>query len=97
MGETEDEGFVLKAMNCPFHVQIYKSSLRSYRQLPIRLAEFGTVYRYEQSGELGGLTRVRFTQDDAHLFVMPEQLEDEFFESRRSDPVGISGPPAREL
>jgi len=79
MGETEDEGFVLKAMNCPFHVQIYKSSLRSYRELPIRLAEFGTVYRYEQSGELGGLTRVRgFTQDDAHLFVMPEQLEDEF-------------------
>ncbi len=79
MGETEDDGFVLKAMNCPFHVQIYKSSLRSYRELPLRLAEFGTVYRYEQSGELGGLTRVRgFTQDDAHLFVTPEQLEDEF-------------------
>lgn len=79
MGESEDEGFVLKAMNCPFHVQIYKSSLRSYRELPIRLAEFGTVYRYEQSGELGGLTRVRgFTQDDAHLFVTPEQLDDEF-------------------
>ncbi|WAL62166.1 threonine--tRNA ligase [Thermocoleostomius sinensis] len=79
MGESEDEGFVLKAMNCPFHVQIYKSSLRSYRELPLRLAEFGTVYRYEQSGELGGLTRVRgFTQDDAHLFVMPEQLDDEF-------------------
>ncbi|MCA1994864.1 MAG: threonine--tRNA ligase [Coleofasciculus sp. S288] len=79
MGASEDEGFVLKAMNCPFHVQIYKSQLRSYRELPIRLAEFGTVYRYEQSGELGGLTRVRgFTQDDAHLFVMPEQLDDEF-------------------
>lgn len=79
MGTSEDEGFVLKAMNCPFHVQIYKSQLRSYRELPIRLAEFGTVYRYEQSGELGGLTRVRgFTQDDAHLFVMPEQLDDEF-------------------
>lgn len=79
MGESEDEGFVLKAMNCPFHVQIYKSSLRSYRELPLRLAEFGTVYRYEQSGELGGLTRVRgFTQDDAHLFVTPEQLDDEF-------------------
>lgn len=79
MGESEDEGFVLKAMNCPFHVQIYKSTLRSYRDLPIRLAEFGTVYRYEQSGELGGLTRVRgFTQDDAHLFVTPEQLDDEF-------------------
>ncbi|MDB9526568.1 threonine--tRNA ligase [Oscillatoria sp. CS-180] len=79
MGESEDEGFVLKAMNCPFHVQIYQSELRSYRDLPIRLAEFGTVYRYEQSGELGGLTRVRgFTQDDAHLFVTPEQLDDEF-------------------
>ena len=79
MGESEDEGFVLKAMNCPFHVQIYKSELRSYRELPMRLAEFGTVYRYEQSGELGGLTRVRgFTQDDAHLFVTPEQLESEF-------------------
>lgn len=76
---SEEEGFVLKAMNCPFHVQIYKSSLRSYRELPLRLAEFGTVYRYEQSGELGGLTRVRgFTQDDAHLFVTPNQLEDEF-------------------
>ena len=79
MGESEDEGFVLKAMNCPFHVQIYKSQLRSYKELPIRLAEFGTVYRYEQSGELGGLTRVRgFTQDDAHLFVTPEQLNNEF-------------------
>ncbi|NCJ05773.1 threonine--tRNA ligase [Synechococcales cyanobacterium C] len=79
MGEQEDEGFVLKAMNCPFHIQIYKASLHSYRELPIRLAEFGTVYRYEQSGELGGLTRVRgFTQDDAHLFVTPEQLNDEF-------------------
>lgn len=79
MGESEAEGFVLKAMNCPFHVQIYKHELRSYRDLPMRLAEFGTVYRYEQSGELGGLTRVRgFTQDDAHLFVTPEQLDDEF-------------------
>ena len=79
MGESEDEGFVLKAMNCPFHVQIYKSQLRSYKELPIRLAEFGTVYRFEQSGELGGLTRVRgFTQDDAHLFVTPDQLNDEF-------------------
>jgi len=79
MGEKEEEGFVLKAMNCPFHIQIYKSELRSYRELPLRLAEFGTVYRYEQSGELGGLTRVRgFTQDDAHLFVTPEQLDSEF-------------------
>ena len=79
MGESEEEGFVLKAMNCPFHIQIYKSELRSYRELPLRLAEFGTVYRFEKSGELGGLTRVRgFTQDDAHLFVTPEQLNDEF-------------------
>ncbi|MGB3518156.1 MAG: threonine--tRNA ligase [Elainellaceae cyanobacterium] len=79
MGASEDEGFVLKAMNCPFHIQIYKANLRSYRELPLRFAEFGTVYRYEQSGELGGLTRVRgFTQDDAHLFVTPEQLNDEF-------------------
>ncbi len=76
---NHEQGFVLKAMNCPFHIQIYKNELRSYRELPMRLAEFGTVYRYEQSGELGGLTRVRgFTQDDAHLFVTPEQLDDEF-------------------
>ncbi|WP_017304444.1 threonine--tRNA ligase [Spirulina subsalsa] len=74
-----EQGFVLKPMNCPFHVQIYKSQLRSYRDLPLRFAEFGTVYRYEQSGELGGLTRVRgFTQDDSHLFVTPDQLESEF-------------------
>jgi len=74
-----EQGFVLKPMNCPFHIQIYKSELRSYRDLPMRLAEFGTVYRYEQSGELGGLTRVRgFTVDDSHLFVTPEQLEGEF-------------------
>ena len=74
-----EQGFVLKPMNCPFHIQIYKSELRSYRELPIRLAEFGTVYRYEQSGELGGLTRVRgFTVDDSHLFVTPEQLDAEF-------------------
>ncbi|MBE9059316.1 threonine--tRNA ligase [Sphaerospermopsis sp. LEGE 08334] len=74
-----DQGFVLKPMNCPFHIQIYKSELRSYRELPMRLAEFGTVYRYEQSGELGGLTRVRgFTVDDSHLFVTPEQLDQEF-------------------
>jgi len=74
-----EQGFVMKPMNCPFHIQIYKSELRSYRGLPLRLAEFGTVYRYEQSGELGGLTRVRgFTVDDSHLFVTPEQLDDEF-------------------
>lgn len=74
-----EQGFVLKPMNCPFHIQIYKSELRSYRELPMRLAEFGTVYRFEQSGELGGLTRVRgFTVDDSHLFVTPEQLDQEF-------------------
>ncbi|MCM1981811.1 threonine--tRNA ligase [Lyngbya confervoides] len=74
-----EQGFVMKPMNCPFHIQIYKSELRSYRDLPLRLAEFGTVYRYEQSGELGGLTRVRgFTVDDSHLFVTPDQLDDEF-------------------
>lgn len=79
MGESEEEGFVLKAMNCPFHIQIYSNELRSYRELPLRLAEFGTVYRYEKSGELGGLTRVRgFTQDDSHLFVTSEQLDEEF-------------------
>ncbi|MDJ0553468.1 MAG: threonine--tRNA ligase [Microcoleaceae cyanobacterium MO_207.B10] len=77
--EAQEQGFVLKPMNCPFHIQIYKQDLRSYRELPIRLAEFGTVYRHEKSGELGGLTRVRgFTQDDSHLFVTPEQLEAEF-------------------
>ncbi len=76
---AQEQGFVLKPMNCPFHIQIYKSQLRSYRELPLRLAEFGTVYRYEQSGELGGLTRVRgFTVDDSHLFVAPEQLDSEF-------------------
>jgi threonyl-tRNA synthetase len=83
---------VLKAMNCPFHIQIYKSTLRSYRELPMRLAEFGTVYRYEQSGELGGLTRVRgFTQDDAHLFVTPEQLDDEFLQGGGFDSVHPAG------
>jgi threonyl-tRNA synthetase len=76
---AHEQGFVLKPMNCPFHIQIYKSELRSYRELPMRLAEFGTVYRYEQSGELSGLTRVRgFTVDDSHLFVTPEQLDSEF-------------------
>jgi len=80
MGDEEGGGgFCLKPMNCPHHIQIYKSDLRSYRELPLRLAEFGTVYRYEKSGELGGLKRVRgFTVDDAHLFVTPEQLFDEF-------------------
>lgn len=75
----KEQGFVMKPMNCPFHIQIYKNELRSYKELPMRLAEFGTVYRYEQSGELGGLTRVRgFTVDDSHLFVTPDQLDAEF-------------------
>jgi threonyl-tRNA synthetase len=75
----EGEEFMLKPMNCPHHCEIYKSAPRSYRDLPLRLAEFGTVYRYEQSGELHGLTRVRgFTQDDAHLFCRPEQVREEF-------------------
>ncbi|MEQ9103476.1 MAG: threonine--tRNA ligase [Rhodothermales bacterium] len=74
-----DEGYLLKPMNCPHHTQIYADRPRSYRELPVRYAEFGTVYRYEQSGELGGLTRVRgFTQDDAHIFCMPNQVKDEF-------------------
>jgi threonyl-tRNA synthetase len=73
------EEFFLKPMNCPHHCEIYKSSPHSYRDLPIRMAEFGTVYRYEQSGELHGLTRVRgFTQDDAHIFCTPDQVKDEF-------------------
>ena len=75
----EGEEFLLKPMNCPAHCEIYKSKPHSYRDLPIRLAEFGTVYRYEQSGELHGLTRVRgFTQDDAHIFCRPDQLKEEF-------------------
>jgi len=75
----EQEGFLLKPMNCPHHIHIYKAEPRSYRDLPVRLAEFGTVYRYEQTGELNGMTRVRgFTQDDAHLFITPEQVEAEF-------------------
>ncbi|TAJ11884.1 threonine--tRNA ligase [Marinilabiliaceae bacterium JC017] len=76
---TEGEEFLLKPMNCPHHCEIYKAKPRSYKDLPVRFAEFGTVYRYEQSGELHGLTRVRgFTQDDAHIFCRPDQLKDEF-------------------
>src|SRR5690606_34925893 len=76
---NEGEEFLLKPMNCPHHCEIYKSKPRSYKDLPLRLAEFGTVYRYEQSGELNGLMRVRgFTQDDAHLFCRPEQVQEEF-------------------
>ncbi|WP_421765573.1 threonine--tRNA ligase [Ekhidna sp.] len=76
---AEDEEFLLKPMNCPHHCEIYKSKPRSYKDLPIRYAEFGTVYRYEQSGELHGLTRVRgFTQDDAHIFCRQDQVKEEF-------------------
>jgi threonyl-tRNA synthetase len=75
----ENEEFLLKPMNCPHHCEIYRSKPRSYKELPVRLAEFGTVYRYEQSGELHGLTRVRgFTQDDAHIFCRPDQVKEEF-------------------
>ena len=77
--DVDGDAFLLRPMNCPHHCRIYKSRLRSYRDLPLRYAEFGTVYRYEQSGELRGLTRVRgFTVDDAHLFVRPDQLLEEF-------------------
>ncbi|MCX7393066.1 MAG: threonine--tRNA ligase [Planctomycetales bacterium] len=77
--EKQQERYLLKPMNCPHHVQIYKAQHRSYRDLPVRLAEFGTVYRHEQSGELNGMLRVRgLTQDDAHLFVTPEQVMEEF-------------------
>ena len=76
---SEGEEYMLKPMNCPHHCEIYKIKPRSYKDLPVRMAEFGTVYRYEQSGELHGLTRVRgFTQDDAHIFCRPDQLKDEF-------------------
>ncbi|WP_027481666.1 threonine--tRNA ligase [Deinococcus pimensis] len=79
--EVDEEQYMLKPMNCPHHVRIYASKPRSYRDLPVRLAEFGTVYRYEMSGELNGLTRVRgFTQDDAHIFCRPDQLKAEFLD-----------------
>lgn len=77
--DEEGNSYLLKPMNCPFHIMIYKQELHSYRDLPVRLAEFGTVHRWEKSGEVSGMTRVRgFTQDDAHLFVTPDQLEQEF-------------------
>src|SRR5947209_837559 len=76
--ELDDAEYQLKPMNCPGHILIYKSRMRSYRDLPVRLGELGTVYRYERSGVLHGLMRVRgFTQDDAHIFCTPEQIEDE--------------------
>jgi len=83
---AQEDGYLLKPMNCPHHIAIYASEPRSYRDLPVRLAEFGTVYRYEQSGETSGMTRVRgFTQDDAHVFCTPEQLADEI-----ADCIGLS-------
>ncbi len=79
MMERDDDRFVLKPVNCPMHIELYASQPRSYRDLPVRYAEFGTVYRWELSGEVGGLTRVRgFTQDDAHIFMRPDQLVEEF-------------------
>ncbi len=79
MEDEEKETYILKPMNCPFHIEIYQSQMRSYRDLPVRYAEFGTVHRYEQSGEVTGILRARgFTQDDAHLFVRPDQLLEEF-------------------
>jgi threonyl-tRNA synthetase len=76
--EVDEQEYFLKPMNCPFHIMIYRSALRSYRELPLRIAELGTVYRYERSGVLHGLMRVRgFTQDDAHIFCLPEQVEEE--------------------
>ncbi|MCD5396678.1 MAG: hypothetical protein LRZ98_00710 [Candidatus Pacebacteria bacterium] len=74
----DSETYLLKPMNCPFHIMIYNDDLYSYKDLPLKYYEFGTVYRYEQTGELGGLTRVRgFTQDDAHIICTKEQLKDE--------------------
>src|ERR1700752_4165047 len=76
--DIDGEDYYAKPMNCPFHIEIFKSHLRSYRDLPRRYAEYGTVYRYERSGVLHGLTRVRgFTQDDAHIFCRPDQVEEE--------------------
>ncbi len=76
--EIDEQDYYIKPMNCPFHIMIYKTKLRSYRELPLRWAELGTVYRYERSGTLHGLLRVRgFTQDDAHIICTPEQIEDE--------------------
>src|SRR5436305_12918254 len=77
--DVSDDAYILKPMNCPHHIQIFKHEMRSYRDLPLRLAEFGTVYRFEQSCELNGLLRTRdFTVDDSHIFVPPEQVEEEF-------------------
>ncbi|HEY1654043.1 MAG TPA: threonine--tRNA ligase [Candidatus Tumulicola sp.] len=87
--EVEEQRFRLKPMNCPGHILIYRNGLHSYRELPLRFSEFGTVYRYERSGVMHGLTRVRgFTQDDAHLFCMPEQLQDEL-ERTLDEAVGL--------
>lgn len=85
-------------MNCPHHCEIYRSKPRSYKELPVRLAEFGTVYRYEQSGELHGLTRVRgFTQDDAHMFVRPDQLLEGVRKSDRHRALYFQNAQVRQL
>ena len=82
--KIDEDDYYAKPMNCPFHIMIYKNSTRSYRDLPLRWAELGTVYRYERAGTLHGLMRVRgFTQDDAHIFCTPEQIEDEIVEVLR--------------
>ena len=82
--DIDGQDYYIKPMNCPFHIMIYQSKRRSYRELPMRWAELGTVYRYERSGVLHGLLRVRgFTQDDAHIFCTPEQIEDEILEVLR--------------
>ena len=94
----EGEEYLLKPMNCPHHCEIYRSKPRSYKELPVRLAEFGTVYRYEQSGELHGLTRVRgFTQDDAHMFVRPDQLLEEFEKRDRHRALYLQDAEVRQL
>ena len=82
--EVDEQDYFIKPMNCPFHIMVYKTGLRSYRELPLRWAELGTVYRYERSGVLHGLMRVRgFTQDDAHIICTPDQIEDEILEVLR--------------
>ena len=88
--EEDERVYAIKPMNCPGHVQIFKNGLKSYRDLPLKIAEFGKVHRFEPSGALHGLMRVRaFTQDDAHVFVIESQIADEVAEGERSDPVDL--------
>ena len=90
--EDDERVFVIKPMNCPGHIQIFKNGLKSYRDLPFKLAEFGKVHRFEPSGALHGLMRVRaFTQDDAHIFITEEQIAAESLQGQRSDPVDLRG------